>query len=274
MDRPLPKLLLVGQIEHAEMRPVAECIAEIVPTKQLIRAATISDIAEATGAVFPDVVVICQLWPDEYARGEIEELFARFPLATILVCFGSWCDSDGRNRHLWPPATRVPAAASAILIRRVWEDAVAGLSPLPKTAAIEEVYLRQHAGALAHIGRDLHGPVTVASADPAIRAWLTDALRAAKFHVADDCRDSSLPQAAIWDAPVWDHRASSQLRQFRDAHSGIPLVVLIGGLRPHQQREAMQWGADCVLPKIAPIDVILESLAALMRDRAVIQSGA
>lgn len=271
MDRPLPTLLVVGHAEHAEMQAVADCVAELVPTKQLFRAVTIADAENrpASGEVFPDVVIVCQLWPDEFTRNDIEWLFARFPLAAVLVCCGSWCDSDGRNRHLWPPAVRVPAAASAAVIRRVWEEAVAGRPPLPATASIEEVFARQHAGSIKNIAHGKHGCIGVASADPAIRSWMNDTLAAAGFPTAVDTPEKTAWRAAIWDAPVWGERAMSELRQFRDAHEGIPLLALIGGLRPHQAEEATACGADCVLPKIAPIDTILESLAALMDDADV-----
>ena len=109
MERPLPTLLVLGNLGHAEMRPVADCLAEIVPSKQLIRAEDTLhwNLLCNTGAVFPDVIVVCQTWPDEYSRGDVEQLFARCPLAAVMVCCGSWCDSDGRTRDLWPPATRV-----------------------------------------------------------------------------------------------------------------------------------------------------------------------
>ncbi|QDT51005.1 hypothetical protein Pan258_50880 [Symmachiella dynata] len=273
MERPLPTLLLVGNAEHAEMHCVAETVAILVPTKQLFRAEAIADIEPvlATSGAFPDLVIVCQTWPDEFTRGEISHLFEMFPLATVLCCFGSWCESDGRNRDLWPPATRTAAAESAGLIRRVWEDAAAGRPPLPATAAIEEVFERQHAGAIGHLGRDKTGSVHVSSADPAIRAWLNDALVAANFQTA--AADAPW-QAAIWDAPVWDERAAQQLKRFHDAHPDKGILVLIGSMRPHQAQQAQACGGDCVLPKTAPIDTIMESLATLLDDADVVSAGA
>lgn len=273
MDRPLPTLLLVGNAGHAEMHCVAEAVATLVPTKQLFRAAAIADIESvlANSGAFPDLVIVCQTWPDEFTRAEISHLFEKFPLATVLCCFGSWCDSDGRNRDLWPPATRTAAAESAGLIRRVWEDAAASRPPLPATAAIEEVFERQHAGTIGHLGRDKTGSVHVSSADPAIRAWLNDALIAASFQTAS----ADAPwQAAIWDAPVWDDRAAEKLKHFHDAHPDKGVLVLIGGMRPHQAQQAEKCGGDCVLPKTAPIDTILESLATLLDDADVVPAGA
>ena len=156
MDCPLPTLLLVGNAGHAEMRTVADTVATLVPSKQLFRAVAISDIEQvlAPHHAFPDLVIVCQTWPDDFTRGEISRLFEMFPLAAVLCCFGSWCDSDGRSRDLWPPATRVSASASAGLIRRIWDGAATGRPPLPKTAAIEEVFARQHAGTIGHLGRN------------------------------------------------------------------------------------------------------------------------
>ena len=273
MDRPLPTLLLVGNAGHAEMHSVAETVATLVPTKQLFRAAAISDIEPvlATHGAFPDLVIVCQTWPDEFTRAEISRLFEMFPLAAVLCCFGSWCDSDGRNRDLWPSATRTAAAESAGLIRQAWEDAAAGRPPLPATAAIEEVFARQHAGTIGHLGRNKIGSVHISSADPAIRAWLNDALVAASFQTA---ASDAAWHAAIWDAPVWDDRAARQLKHFHDAHPDKGVLVLIGGMRPHQERQAEECGGDCVLPKTAPIDTILESLAELLDDEDVVCAGA
>jgi DNA-binding NarL/FixJ family response regulator len=153
----------------------------------------------------------------------------------------------------------------------MWECRLAGKAPLPATASIEEAFERLHGCAIpTHLGQSIvagGARIEVVSADPAIRHWLKDALQAAGFVSLEN--GNNLPaDAAVWDAPVWDDRAAEELRQFHNADASRPLLVLIGGVRPHQIAEARACGADRVLPKIAPITAILEQLAELIKSSA------
>ncbi len=268
MDGPLPNVLLIGQADHAEMQPVAETLADLIPNNQLFHVATIAEAATfaAEREIYPAFVIVCQTWPDEYAPSEAGRLFELYPLAVVLCCYGSWCDSDGRNRHIWPPAVRVPVQSSPALIRELWENLIAGEAPLPFTASIEDVFLRLHgqkiSPKLGQSGDRSQATIEVVSGDTAIRQWLQDALRAAGFQVAT-ATGATMPDATVWDAAVWDERAAEELRQFHEAAADRPLLVLIGGAWPHKIEQARACGADCVLPKIAPITTVLEQLAAL-----------
>ncbi len=88
----------------------------------------------------PDLVLVCQHWPEEYRADEVERLLESLPLARIVCSYGPWCGSDGRTRTIWPAALRVPAerAASRILAEL---DVISGRRmPLPRTAGLEEVF--------------------------------------------------------------------------------------------------------------------------------------
>jgi len=261
MTRPLPRLLLIGDAQQAEMRPVANVIAELIPTKQLLRRDNLSDLRGSPDAADQaDVIIVCQSWPEEYTRREIGNLIAAYPLAALLCCYGSWCDSAGRNHTVWPEGVRVPVGSSSRLIRRLWERAGEGLAPPPTTASIEDVYELLHSEPLPHTTLTPAPQVGVLSGDHAIRAWLCDALSSAGYETDVEAD----PDALIWDAPVWSPRAVEELRSIRERHQSTPLIALIGGLRSHQSEQALTAGADRALPKITPVDELLTAVQQLL----------
>jgi len=92
----------------------------------------------------PDLILVCQQWPDEYSHEFVAELIATFPLSRLVCCYSRWCGSDGRTRNIWPPAVRVEAAKAARRVRQEVE-VISGLrDPLPLTAGLDEVFLFDH----------------------------------------------------------------------------------------------------------------------------------
>ncbi len=267
MDRPLPSVLLVGRADHREMRPVAETLADLIPRNQLFRAEQFPDVERfhTESENHPELVIVCQHWSEEYTRVEADRIFEWFPLACILCCYGSWCDSDGRSGTPWPPAVRVPVGSCPSLIHQLWDDLKASRPRLPSTASIEDAFRRLHSDIL---DQQLTAPVSVQviSTDTAVRDWLHDALAAGGFEIADQA-GSEPPDVILWDAPVWNDLAKADLREIHNAQAGIPLLALIGGVRPHQIDQARDCGAADVLPKIAPIATILSRLADLAQPR-------
>lgn len=267
MRSALPCMLLVGNSRSPEMQPVAETVADLVPMNQLVEVADLSAVGQfiAENDRHPDLVIVCQSWPDEYRPDEVNRLLELLPLATILCCYGSWCDSDGRNRQIWPLAVRVPAFSSSALIRRLWRDAAEGNPPLPLTASREEIFARLHGEAIpadiGQLGTEQQARVCIESGDGAIREWLGDALQAAGFQIADNA-DAATAHVAVWDAPIWEERTAEELQQFHARCPSVPIVVLIGGMRPHQIDQARARGASCVLAKLTPVSTIVREIGA------------
>ena len=103
-------LLIVSQTERVEAGPLAEWLRA-----KLASAATreFRDLTTALREIaadswIPDLVVVMQSWPDEFSARDVDHLFAFAPLARFVVCYGDWCESDGRNRAVWPLAVRIP----------------------------------------------------------------------------------------------------------------------------------------------------------------------
>jgi hypothetical protein len=119
------------------MEPV---VAEVVSRFQRVRA--LDDLAalETLAGESPDLILVCQHWPDEFSRRDVERLLATFPLARFLCCYGPWCASDGRRRDIWPAAMRVPLDQALSRLRKEQEVIVGRRPPLPWTAGTEEIF--------------------------------------------------------------------------------------------------------------------------------------
>jgi hypothetical protein len=140
----LPALLVIGDFFSPAMEPVRLCVEKLVERGCDARfAASVPGTSgnPAGDGWFPDLVVVCQHWPDEFTERDVRRLMVLYPLARVTCCYGPWCQSDGRSRDIWPLATRVPVCSAAGRIRREL-DVLAGLCrPLPLTASRDEVFL-------------------------------------------------------------------------------------------------------------------------------------
>ncbi len=97
------------------------------------------DLSELTFS--PELILVCQQWPEEYTRDEISLLLETFPLSRIVVSYSAWCASDGRTRDLWPIAIRVDLNLAARRIQQELEVLEGVRSPLPLTAGYDEIFV-------------------------------------------------------------------------------------------------------------------------------------
>jgi hypothetical protein len=142
--QPSPVLLVIGEFFSPEMSAVRLCVEKLVAAGADLRLSPTVPAGTAGSndpGWFPDLVVICQHWPDEFTERDVRRLLTLYPLARLTCCYGPWCQSDGRSRDIWPLAVRVPAAAAPDRLRREL-DVIAGRTrPLPLTASRDEVFL-------------------------------------------------------------------------------------------------------------------------------------
>lgn len=127
------------------MQPVRNCVEALVKDGSAVvhfaKAMTEACARGSAEAEFPDVVLICQHWPDEFTQHDVRRLLTAFPLARLACCYGPWCESDGRTRDIWPLSVRVPVRCAAGRIARELE-VLAGLrASLPLTASRDEIFL-------------------------------------------------------------------------------------------------------------------------------------
>ena len=178
--------LIVGRSDAAEMRPVADMIAEHAPDADRRFAPTVTDAVETAfgGGWFPDLVLVCQHWSDECAPSDVRKLFSRLPLARWVVCLGAWCESDGRTRDIWPRAVCVPARAAGDRIRAELEIVAGRRAPLPLTASRDEA---THFEAESLAPMEGEGRlVVVISPDREFRRWLREWLNGNGWRPTDD----------------------------------------------------------------------------------------
>jgi hypothetical protein len=137
-------VLVIGDLFSPEMRTVERRVEELARgTGDVRSAAHVSEALAMCSAEprHPDLVIVCQLWPDEYAAPEVGQLLEVFPLARLICCYGAWCGSDGRTRDIWPLSVRVPTASAARRIDFELEVLAGARGPLPLTASRDEIVL-------------------------------------------------------------------------------------------------------------------------------------
>lgn len=93
----------------------------------------------------PDLVIVCQSWPDEFPADEVSAALGRWPLAMWVCCYSAWCDSDGRTRSIWPISVRASASDASSRLNHVWQILTEQRGePLPLTASRDEAFAFDH----------------------------------------------------------------------------------------------------------------------------------
>ena len=249
----LLSLLTIGQVNRAEAKPLSEWLAAALrPADQQHYSDLTSALRETSRTnSIPDLIVIVQSWPDEFSPSEIASLFAFAPLARVVVAYGAWCESDGRNRHLWPLAVRVPLRSAAARIEREWRllHEERGLEPLPLSASREEVFAADHPP-LAKTSSPQ--TVLVVSPDPSYRRYLNELLASVGHTVCSAVAPSpdAQPTAIFFDADPWDEARANQLRSLRQRHPTTNTIALMSLPHPKYEGAIIGLGAGTVLPKL------------------------
>ena len=260
------QVLVVGDSRAPEMRRAAAWVGRHFDVARVVRVgrveSALAQIAEQYW--FPHLVVVCQNWPDEFSKHVVENLLAALPLSRVVCCFGAWCESDGRNRSIWPLGARVPARSCVPRLDHELAVLQGAASPLPSTASRDEIFEYDSPGILPATEPGL--PVYMDSPDYELRRWIEDLCRAAGYVVlAQSERDAAV--AAVWDVDPWNDETSAQLRDYcrRNLHAAV--VALAGFAHPEDEVAIKQCGADAVVAKLSPQVDLLEAIAAAVSRR-------
>ncbi len=146
-----PNILVIGEIDRTEFSRVRDWLHQIVPAATV----QISEGFEGRRGIHdewlenplfdPDLVIICQSWPDEFPAAEVTSAFGRWPLALWVCCYGAWCASDGRTRSIWPISVRVSVSEAEPRLSHVWRVLTEQRGePLPLTASRDEAFEFDH----------------------------------------------------------------------------------------------------------------------------------
>lgn len=136
-----PAILVIGDWQRSEMSLVRDWI------KSLGSRASVRQINQLSDAMCepPDMVIVCQSWPDEFSAPEVSAVLGRWPLTQWICCYGAWCDSDGRTRSIWPGSVRVRVDEVVSRLNRVWQIvSESRAEPLPLTASRDETFAFDH----------------------------------------------------------------------------------------------------------------------------------
>ena len=250
-------LLIIGQTDRAESTPLADWLAASLQPADTKHFRDLTAALQETSRTnwIPDLIVIVQSWPDEFSPSEIASLFTFAPLARVVVAYGAWCESDGRNRHLWPLAVRVSLSGAAARIEREWrllneQNDQRGLEPLPLSASREEVFAADHPPLSKTSSPQT---VLVVSPDPSYRRYLCELLTFAGHTISP----SHEPSAILFDADPWNEERAEQLSSLHRKHPIANTVVLMNLPNLEHEDEFIALGVIAVLPKLGDQSNIL-----------------
>lgn len=257
------RVLLLGDSTSDEMQSVTAFVSQHAAGEQLRSVRDVSQIADhADGNTwFPDLIVVCQTWPDQFSPRDVHDLLTQFPLARLVVCYGPWCDSDGRTRNGWPPATRVPAEWA---VRRIEAELtllksdVPAQRPLPLTAGRDEVFQADCTGSL--VRPKTTTCIAVLSSDRAWRQMFQQVLSKVGYDVVENIGRA---ETLVWDADSWNNDRVTELRDLRAVYPATKCMAFTGFPRPHVTEELLGTGVDTVGFKLAPLTSTLDQLAVL-----------
>jgi len=264
-DHP-PRILLLGDVHTAEMTPLARSIREAASVDNLHTASNITeagDVAKQPGW-FPDLVVVCQNRSDEFSQADGNRLLSLFPLARWICCFGVWCESDGRNRDIWPTAIRIPARCAIYRIRHELAIIRGEASPLPLTASRDEVFGFDCPGDVA--AAETPRTVCVASPDAELHRWIVDLLRIAGHQVVDRLDEASV-EVLVQDVDPWTARTASELRDLCRRNSGLAIVALMTLAHPEDVLAVTACGVHRVVAKLTLHAELLDAVATALSHR-------
>ena len=238
--------MILGDAGRAEMRPLVAWLEQAIsPSSQRVFADSIEVAVNGSQSEpFPDLIIVLHGWPDEYSRGDVSRLFAFAPLARIVVCYGSWCESDGRNHNLWPQSVRVPLWAAKARIEREWRliQNPGELQPLPWSASREEVFAADH----PCIGISTQPSwFAVESPDPEYQKSLIEIMTEAGHVFAGEH-----PCVILFDADPWGASRASALRGIRNQFSNAMFVALLSLPTSTLADELREFGVTSVVQKL------------------------
>lgn len=131
------KVLIVGQLDREEFRPLPALVAKVVGEPCEVR--TGCDFVLLHGGGWnPDLIVVALSHPDEHSEDHAVAALAAAPLARWIVFLGEWCASALRTGLPWPPALCVFADELAQRLEAECEVFRGDRVPLPWTASREE----------------------------------------------------------------------------------------------------------------------------------------
>jgi hypothetical protein len=284
------QVLIIGELSAPEMCSVRDWLARrIGPTgpRLAVDLRAVRRLRDAEGWI-PDLIIVCQTWPDQFSGVDIHALLTWFPLTRLVCVYGVWCDSDGRSRTDWPLAVRIPASRAVARLDRELDSLSLSAGSigdaLPLTASRGEMFAWDYPFPAEQIAPLAGHSIVIDSPDtPLALLWQTVLTqRGARVRLVctpawDDSPENVIgvpnaegqfvartwppdplqPDVVLFDADPSDHRIPSSTRQTWPA---ARLVALVGFRRLDGDAQLIQAGCDVILDKLAPLAELLAAV--------------
>ncbi len=255
-------VLFVGQAERREFveaRDTLVSAANVWMTPHL-EAAEALLLGEAWT---PEVIVLAEAYPGQFAPAAIDRLRSVAPLARVVALLGSWCEGETRTGRPTPGTVRLYWHQARPRVAQELARVAAGEASswsLPPTATDEERLLATAEAPLP----TAQGLVAIYAPQAVTADWLSAACRLAGYATVR-LSGARWPQVAgvtggIFDGtdlgPVEAEQLARMARHLRPA----PIVTLLDFPRVEDRDRALACGAAAVLSK----PLVLEDLLWLL----------
>ena len=238
-------VLILGETDTAEFQSIVQWVyGHVVSAACTIFSSHLNTARSQleVGRV-PDLVIVLQSSSNQFSAADASELLTFAPLARVVVCYGAWCESDGRNHNIWPPAVRVPAWSAVDRIAREWQiiQNQGNTSPLPLSASRDEVFESDHP--LIALWNEPQR-VLIDSPDVAYRDFLAERLTQEGHEIVQD-----QPTVILFDADPWGPPRSVALKGLHHRFGPAEIYATLSLPLPEHVTELQQEGVRTVLSK-------------------------
>ncbi|QDT42447.1 hypothetical protein Pan241w_25310 [Gimesia alba] len=267
MNTPPQKcVLIVGNDQTCEMRSVLESVREICRGAQIVSCASLEAIPDEEA--FPDLILICQNWPDEFGPRTLSDLVSRFPISRFVCCYGVWCEADGRTRTIWPLGIRVPARCVSTRLKLEWEIIRGGRAAFPLTAGRDEIFQLEATDGSLRFDTEGGAPlIQVESGDRTYRKMLEERIVSWEGRIANTMNDEAIDLLMI-DLDPWE----MIVNQLETRTLVAPIVGVMGLAHPETITAAKLLGIEAVICKVAPEQELFQALNRSLQVKAIPQA--
>ena len=251
-------LNIIGDIRHRQFQPL--CLELAQQAKEVHHFETPNDV-ETPDEPEQTVTLVLQSWSDQYSRTQISRLAGQHIFGRLYCCYGPACESDARNRDLWPDAVRVSLRlASATILADLNERR----EILPLTAAPDEVFAHR---AIRRDSDSPSGHVAIISPDSSFRKSLQQLLTHAD--ITNVCYDlltgteTESDQAVdciLHDLDPWGAWMEESLDHARELYPFADLKGIASMPDAGLMTELADLPVSDIIPKLDAVNVLLPAL--------------
>lgn len=258
-DSKQDSVLIVGNSQTHEMSTVLDALGEFCQGARITYFTSLDAIS--TMDECPDLIVICQNWPDEFSRYDLNDLVKRFPLSRLICCYGVWCESDGRTRNVWPLSVRIPARCVRVRIEQEWDIVQGKGNAFPLTAGRDEIFQLEVSTETCKLEINGVSPlIRIDSGDRSYQAMLEEMIVSWGCRVANKTQNDE-PDLLIYDLDPWGLISSERVAQGHPT----PVIGLMGLAHTEDIAAANLMGFETIVCKVAPELELFQTLARCLK---------